>query len=298
MNVLNLMIESDYYQRLEKRWLSDGLLLFKGVSELPPFEYLRESKGMVILLCRKGRGRFYFDEKEYEVKENDFLFITLQAQSIRLERNDDFMVAGFWVGPDIYSMLHPLSPLAHPDKNPVIKLSMEDNFSLSMIYALLMEILTQPTNTVTLKTIAIALNIVFFHSAKSDLVSQDVKKPNTRADFIVDAFIEDFDKMFAESRSVGFYAQRLCITVNYLNKCCKRVLGCSAQECINQRLIYHAQRLMQDRHLIIKEVAIALGFPNLTSFSKFFRKQTGQTPSEFIKASILRKNTPAGVQMP
>lgn len=201
------MIESDYYQRLEKRWLSDGLLLFKGVSELPPFEYLRESKGMVILLCRKGRGRFYFDEKEYEVKENDFLFITLQAQSIRLERNDDFLVAGFWVGPDIYSMLHPLSPLAHPEKNPVIKLSMEDNFSLSVIYALLMEILTQPTNTVTLKTIAIALNIVFFHSAQSDLVSQDVKKPNSRADFIVDAFIEDFDKMFAESRSVGFYAQ-------------------------------------------------------------------------------------------
>jgi AraC-like DNA-binding protein len=151
---------------------------------------------------------------------------------------------------------------------------------LSTAFELLTAVVLDEEHPFAREMVASMIELIFAQLAKDE-----TQPLSSRASLIVEAFMKDFEEHYGESRSAAFYAQRLFISVNYLNKCCKFVEGISTQECINRRLVFHAKRLLNDRKLIIKEVAIALGFPNLTSFSKFFRNQTGQSPTDYQRRS-------------
>jgi AraC-like DNA-binding protein len=52
---------------------------------------------------------------------------------------------------------------------------------------------------------------------------------------------------------------------------------------IHERIITEAKRLLLYTDKSVKEIANDLGFTDLTHFSKFFKNQTGQSPTDFHK---------------
>jgi AraC-like DNA-binding protein len=52
---------------------------------------------------------------------------------------------------------------------------------------------------------------------------------------------------------------------------------------IHERIITEAKRLLLYTDKSVKEIANDLGFADLTHFSKFFKNQTGQSPTDFHK---------------
>lgn len=88
------------------------------------------------------------------------------------------------------------------------------------------------------------------------------------------------DIHYRDEKTVGFYAEKLHITSNYLNVLCKKGLNTSATKLIYQRIITEAKRLLTF-DLSVKEIAFDLGFADHAYFSNFFKKQTGFTPTEF-----------------
>ena len=54
-------------------------------------------------------------------------------------------------------------------------------------------------------------------------------------------------------------------------------------EVIHERIITEAKRLLLYTDKSVKEIANDLGFADLTHFSKFFKNQTGQSPTDFHK---------------
>ncbi|MCM1490620.1 MAG: AraC family transcriptional regulator [Muribaculum sp.] len=80
---------------------------------------------------------------------------------------------------------------------------------------------------------------------------------------------------------VEYYADRLCITVNYLNKVSHAALGVSARKYVQGRIIAEAKNLLSITRMNVSQVADMLGFESSNYFIRFFRKQTGLTPGEY-----------------
>lgn len=88
------------------------------------------------------------------------------------------------------------------------------------------------------------------------------------------------EKNFKNYKSVSFYAKKLYMSPNYLNILCKRHLGLTAKELIGQRLVLEAKRLLKASDTPIKELAMELGFSEITNFSSFLKSKTGLTPTQ------------------
>jgi AraC family transcriptional regulator, transcriptional activator of pobA len=56
---------------------------------------------------------------------------------------------------------------------------------------------------------------------------------------------------------------------------------------INARVVHEAERELVYSILGIKQIAGLLGFSDDAYFGRFFRKQTGRTPTEFREAARL-----------
>ena len=90
---------------------------------------------------------------------------------------------------------------------------------------------------------------------------------------------------FLTTSSVTEYARMLGVTPNHLTLTVKRALGRPAGLILRERVLLEAQRLLRYSELSVSEVSYRLGFADASYFSRFFRKQTGQTPVEFRRRS-------------
>lgn len=82
-------------------------------------------------------------------------------------------------------------------------------------------------------------------------------------------------------RSLQFYADQLYVTPKHLTQTVKKVSGKSAGKYINDLVIAEAKNLLRDPTLSIAQVADQLYFSDQFFFSKFFKRYTGVTPSDY-----------------
>ena len=96
-------------------------------------------------------------------------------------------------------------------------------------------------------------------------------------------FVKLLSDSFREERSVIFYAEQLHVTPRYLSQTVKEVTGKSAGELIDEMVILEAKALLNDVSLTISQVADSLYFSDQFFFSKYFKRLTGLSPSEYKK---------------
>jgi AraC family transcriptional activator of pobA len=89
---------------------------------------------------------------------------------------------------------------------------------------------------------------------------------------------------FIQSKKVSFYAGKLAITENYLNRCVTEVLNSSAKNYILITVASQAKLLLQDADQSISDIAYALNFEDPSHFAKLFRKITGISPGEYKRS--------------
>ena len=99
-------------------------------------------------------------------------------------------------------------------------------------------------------------------------------------------FNDLLDKHFTKVRSVKEYADRIHISEKRLSKATANILGKSPKEIINDRVLLEAKRLLVHTSQSIKEIGFQLGFAEPTNFIKYFKLQTGTTPSEFRESHL------------
>ena len=89
------------------------------------------------------------------------------------------------------------------------------------------------------------------------------------------------DEFFHKQRRLGFYAEKLGMSVDRLNDHVKRTIGVTAGHLIRQRMLTEAKRQLVFTAHPIHEIAEELAFTDASHFARFFRKQTGTTPHDF-----------------
>jgi AraC-like DNA-binding protein len=81
--------------------------------------------------------------------------------------------------------------------------------------------------------------------------------------------------------NVADYANLLNVTPNYLNKTVKNHTHRTAIDWIEIARLNMAKQYLKDRSLSIAQIAEKTGLVDQSYFSRFFKKKTGLTPSEF-----------------
>jgi len=89
------------------------------------------------------------------------------------------------------------------------------------------------------------------------------------------------DQKYHEWHKLSRYADELHITAKHLSQTVKSYTGRTGKDYIQDRILLEAKRLLFHTNLSIKEVAYQLGYQEPLHFSGFFKKQTGQSPTEF-----------------
>lgn len=116
------------------------------------------------------------------------------------------------------------------------------------------------------------------------LKEMSVEEPKKEAG---NAYINKFVKLVAahlrEQHAVGFYADRLCITPNYLNEMVSSSMGISAKQYILNKVMDEAKRLLTYTELPVSEIAFELHFSTASYFVRCFRQYTGQAPLSYRK---------------
>ncbi|MHB8209472.1 helix-turn-helix domain-containing protein [Mucilaginibacter sp.] len=96
-------------------------------------------------------------------------------------------------------------------------------------------------------------------------------------------FLMLLESNYLAVRNTDFYAGKLGISSKRLNQILKDKLDKTGMQLIHDRIILESKRLIIHSESTIKEISYALGFSDRPYFSRFFKKQTGQTPDEFQK---------------
>lgn len=98
---------------------------------------------------------------------------------------------------------------------------------------------------------------------------------------LIRAFKNAVDHTYKKEHSTSYYANKLNITPDHLNRTVKSKIGKTAKEYIQARIIIEAKRLLYFTDESNKEIAYELGFTEPANFSAFFKKQTQLSPSDF-----------------
>ncbi|MHA7058155.1 AraC family transcriptional regulator [Aquimarina sp. M1] len=89
------------------------------------------------------------------------------------------------------------------------------------------------------------------------------------------------EEHFSDWHKVQQYAEALHVTPDHLNRTIKSLIGKTAKEYLQSRIIVAAKRLLSFSDKTTKEIGYELGFTIPANFSNFFKKCTGISPSKF-----------------
>jgi AraC family transcriptional activator of pobA len=94
-------------------------------------------------------------------------------------------------------------------------------------------------------------------------------------------FTQLLEAHYLTTTSVADYATMLHVTTNHLIETVRRCVGLPPGKIIHERLLLEAKRLLRYSDLPVTEIATELSFEDPSYFSRFFKKHTGLSPSEF-----------------
>lgn len=104
-------------------------------------------------------------------------------------------------------------------------------------------------------------------------------------------FNDALERHYFRYHNVTDYSRLLRCSTKKLNNLTRAETGMSAKELIDSRVLLEAKRLLCHTTKPISEIAVMLGFEEQTNLAKFFRRHTGNSPTEFRSIShFYRKN--------
>lgn len=143
----------------------------------------------------------------------------------------------------------------------------------------LMVLITDESNTRNrVKLMKSYMEVFLFHL--SSLFENDERSENISDRTIVE-LLRLADSHFMTERDTDFYATRLGLSNKRVNEIFVKGTGKTIKQYLHERLVLEMKKEIRLGTRSLKEIAFDLGFSEPAYFTRFFKLQTGMTPSEF-----------------
>jgi AraC-like DNA-binding protein len=103
-------------------------------------------------------------------------------------------------------------------------------------------------------------------------------------DPVVEFVFETIRQRYSEDLSLDMIADRLGFTASYVSRYFKEKTGSNFSDCLNEVRIKKAKEMLGTSNSQVRDIATRVGYVNVTSFIRMFKKVTGMTPSDYRKA--------------
>lgn len=241
---------------------------------------------LTIILCTGGRKELQINFADYTLTPGSLAFIYPNSMWRPLATSSDFEAHYFSIQGtsakewnafiDLDTVFSLSSYIA---KHPHTQLSLDETQVMTQYLNLLKSRYEANAQAIIIRFILSAftleLNRIFTAREKSD------RSKISRQEDILWKFLTLLKQYHKEERTVNFYADRMCISPKHLSSVIKQMSHKTAHEIIADFVTMTAKRLLKTTTMSIQEISDELNFANQSFFGKFFKQNTGQSPSAY-----------------
>jgi len=254
------------------------------------YEYPFLLKGMIFGIHLRGEARLRIDLKEYILKPNT-IFTLLPNQIFEsLEDSDDSYAEILFFSIDFMNDL-PLPKnfdiLNQMKCYPCLKVSDEKMQQLIEYHSFItkacnrQEYMHRKGVDDTLLWALIGL-IASLYIEEEEVDTQS--RINSREEEMVNKFSDLLMQYHRDERNASFYADKMCITPQYLSRTLKKVTGRPISSWINEAVILDAKALLKSSDMTVVQISEELNFSNPSFFGRFFKQYAGITPLKYKRS--------------
>ncbi len=174
--------------------------------------------------------------------------------------------------------------MAYVWRNPVVHLAQESRQLLTQYHSLIKYKLENPHGYYHKEIMQSLFHCMFYETAAMIAPQLNMQRGDSqfgRGEILFKRFIQLLSSYSGSDRSVKAYAEQLFVTPKYLSCVCKSVSGKTALDWIHDFLANAITHKLKYTDGSIKEIADALGFPNISFFGKFVKRRFGMSPKEY-----------------
>ena len=241
---------------------------------------------LTIILCTGGRKELQINFADYTLTPGSLAFIYPNSMWRPLATSSDFEAHYFSIQGtsakewnafiDLDTVFSLSSYIA---KHPHTQLSLDETQVMTQYLNLLKSRYEANAQAIIIRFILSAftleLNRIFTAREKSD------RSKISRQEDILWKFLTLLKQYHKEERTVNFYADKMCISPKHLLSVIKQMSHKTAHEIIADFVTMTAKRLLKTTTMSIQEISDELNFANQSFFGKFFKQNTGQSPSAY-----------------
>lgn len=241
---------------------------------------------LTIILCTGGRKELQINFADYTLTPGSLTFIYPNSMWRPLATSSDFEAHYFSIQGtsakewnafiDLDTVFSLSSYIA---KHPHTQLSLDETQVMTQYLNLLKSRYEANAQAIIIRFILSAftleLNRIFTAREKSD------RSKISRQEDILWKFLTLLKQYHKEERTVNFYADKMCISPKHLSSVIKQMSHKTAHEIIADFVTMTAKRLLKATTMSIQEISDELNFANQSFFGKFFKQNTGQSPSAY-----------------
>ncbi|MCS7460336.1 helix-turn-helix domain-containing protein [Paenibacillus doosanensis] len=119
------------------------------------------------------------------------------------------------------------------------------------------------------------------------LVAALISEKKEESDPIVTFVMDHLHTKYGDDLSLDYLADKLNMSSAYLSVYIKEKTGVNFSDHLNDIRIRKAQELLAGTDSSINDVSVQIGYRNITSFNRMFKKWTGMTPSEYRRSAMV-----------
>lgn len=264
--------------------------IFTDLGDLPISgcpAYLMEGIGAV---CRSGAATVkVFNHRFRIVPGMVFVLLPWQLVSIK-EVSDDFRIKFFRVSQDMFtdtlSSLWRLRPGFFFHMRRHIASDPDDGYIPRFLnFCDLLAYRAENSPPLCRRESVMQLLRVFYWDIYAVYINdpEAEKTAYTHKEELAFRFMRMIVEEHSPNREVAYYAEKLGISPKYLTNLMKGLSGQSARDWIVYYTIFEIKALLRESSMDLKTIVARVNFPDQSTLSRFFRRYTGVSPTQYRK---------------
>jgi AraC-like DNA-binding protein len=265
------------------------IIIMDNIRDLPE-NSTYTTEHVLVMICTTGKIHFDYDGQLTTV-HNGELFLGVPGSVL-----SDYMVSPDFVckllavkptevtaSRELHAMV--INSILHIKTHPVAHLTESDAEDVSAYYDLICHRIRQTEHRYQNGEVCSLINAFLLRVVgilDSGLDATETIS-SVRGDQLVEKFVWMVNEDCGRKRPVEYYAERLNITPKYLSTLVRNTLGRTPTDVIKVVTMKEIERRLRYSEDSIKQISVALNFPNTSFFGKYFKQHSGMTPNSFRK---------------
>ena len=268
--------------------LSESYFIEKGnfktiINKLP--SYKDEFSGL--LLCTKGTLTLNVENEIILIQENELVgfqpFISIKEVEVSDDCEATILGIHNNLSPFIADTIKTFEPIHILRLNHFSKVELNQNQieNLTNLIALFSQKLEDKKSVFKHQKINVVFNLILIEIIELFIQKKNHFNDLSRAKIITSEFINLLNSNTNQQKGIEYFAKKLNITPKHLISSVKTITKETPRKIIDKMILNKAKKILIEKDSTIQEIAENLGFSDASSFTKFFKKNQGETPKNY-----------------